>query len=88
MTQRIIDGTLSVLASIVGFALSWPFWRDFEYWPESREMWWLYFVVGFVLAVYVFYVFIRVTRTLFEHDAIGKAAARADAAANDKAGAP
>ena len=68
MTQRIIDLTLSVLASVASFLLSWPFWRDFEYWPESHTAWWIYFVIGFVLAVYVFYVFIGSLRMLFLHD--------------------
>ena len=67
--QRIIDLTLSVLASVAAFLLSWPFWRDFEYWPESHLAWWLYFGAGFVLAVYVFYVFIGSLHTLFLHDA-------------------
>lgn len=68
--QRAIDLTLAVLGSIVGFGLSWPFWRDFSYWPESHLAWYLYFVIGFVLAVYVFYAFIGSLRTLFEHDAL------------------
>lgn len=70
MTQRTIDLTLSVVASTVSFALSWPFWRDFEYWAESRSMWYVYFTIGFILAVYVFYVFIAVTRMLFLHDSL------------------
>lgn len=68
MTQRITDLTLSVLACVAAFLLSWPFWRDFEYWPESHLAWWLYFAGGFVLAVYVFYVFIGSLRILFLHD--------------------
>ncbi len=67
--QRIIDLTLSVLASMAAFLLSWPFWRDFEYWPESHMAWWIYFVLGFVLAVYVFYVFIGSLHILFLHGA-------------------
>ncbi len=66
--QRIIDLTLSVLASVAAFLLSWPFWRGFEYWPESRVAWWIYFGTGFVLAVYVFYVFIGSLHVLFLHD--------------------
>ncbi|MDE2088133.1 MAG: hypothetical protein KGI63_12965 [Xanthomonadaceae bacterium] len=84
MSQRIIDLVLSVLASAAGLLLSWPFWRDFAYWPASHAMWTAYFVVGYVLAVYVFYAFLGALRTLFAHDAIVRAAARAD----DKAGAP
>lgn len=72
MRQLIIDVVLSVLASIVAFALSWPFWRNFEYWAESREMWWVYFIVGFICAVYVFFIFMRVSRTLFLHDSLVK----------------
>lgn len=87
MAQRLIDFTISILASIVSFLLSWPYFRNFEYWPESRTMWWVYFVVGFVLAVYVFYVLLRITRTLFEHDGIDRAetAATADAQARESA---
>ncbi|MCC6240908.1 MAG: hypothetical protein IT448_11475 [Phycisphaerales bacterium] len=70
MGRRSIDLTLAILASALGFALSWPFWRDFEYWAESRAMWWIYFVVGFVLAVYVFMVCIGCVRMLFLHDSI------------------
>lgn len=64
---------VAVLASIVSFFLSWPYSRDFSYWPESQTMWTIYFGVGFVLAVYVFYVFFGNIRTLFEHDAIERA---------------
>lgn len=68
--QRIIRMALSVLASIGSLALSWPYWRDFGYWAESHAMWLVYFTVGFVLAVYVFYIFFDSLATLFEHDAL------------------
>ncbi len=67
--QRTIDLIISVLASALAFLLSWPFWRDFEYWPESHLAWWIYFVLGFVLSIYVFYIFIDSLRMLFTHDA-------------------
>ncbi|NYT62110.1 hypothetical protein H0A66_07230 [Alcaligenaceae bacterium] len=70
MAQRIIDLSLAMLASAISLLLSWPYWRNFEYWPESRFMWWVYFAVGFVLAVYVFYIFLGSLRTLFLHDAL------------------
>lgn len=73
MATGIIWLVVAVLASIVSFFLSWPYSRDFSYWPESRTMWTIYFGVGFVLAVYVFYVFFGTLRTLFEHDAIERA---------------
>lgn len=66
--QRSIDLTLSVVASIVGFALSWPYWRSSGYFAVSSTAWWIYFAVGFVLAVYVFYVFFRTLRALFSHE--------------------
>ncbi len=74
MIQRTIDLTLSVLACVAAFLLSWPFWRNFEYWPESQLAWWIYFVFGFVLAVYVFYIFIGSLRILFLHDTQEQAA--------------
>lgn len=70
---RIIRLVIAVLASIVSFFLAWPYWRDFGYWAESRTMWAVYFAVGFVLAIYVFYVFLGSLRTLFEHDALERA---------------
>lgn len=73
MTNRITDVALSVLASVVAFLLSWPFWRAYEFWPESRLAWWIYFVLGFVLAVYVFYIFLGSLRILFLHDKPGAA---------------
>lgn len=86
--QRSIDLTLSIVASVVAFLLSWPFWRDFEFWPESHLAWWLYFVVGFVLAVYVFYVFIGSLHILFLHDTQNTTAANpADAASTTNRGA-
>ncbi|MEO5623421.1 MAG: hypothetical protein ABIO74_02675 [Dokdonella sp.] len=69
MTQRIVDLTISVLASVAAFLLSWPFWRNFEFWAESHVAWWIYFGAGFVLAVYVFYVFIGSLHILFLHGA-------------------
>lgn len=88
--QRSIDLVLSIVASVAAFLLSWPFWRDFEYWPESHLAWWIYFVVGFVLAVYVFYVFIGSLHILFLHDTQNTAAnAAADpASANDRGARP
>nr|WP_246606847.1 hypothetical protein [Lysobacter antarcticus] len=63
--------------------MSWPYFRNFEYWAESRAMWLVYFVVGFLLAVYVFYVLLRITRTLFEHDALDRADTAAGVARNE-----
>ncbi|QOW24457.1 hypothetical protein [Lysobacter sp. H23M47] len=83
MAQRLIDLTIAILASIVSFLLSWPYFRDFEYWAESHAMWMVYFVVGFLLAVYVFYVLLRITRTLFEHDALDRTDTAAAAARNE-----
>ncbi|MEO7067330.1 MAG: hypothetical protein ABI114_10510 [Rhodanobacter sp.] len=65
--RRTTDLVLSVLASVLAFLLSWPFWRDYEYWAESHVAWWIYFVVGFVLAVYVFYIFMSSLHMLFLH---------------------
>jgi len=65
--DRITDLAISVLGSVLAFALSWPFWRDFEYWAESRIAWWAYFALGFVLSVYVFHVFIGSLRMLMLH---------------------
>lgn len=85
MSQRAMDWLISVVGSVLAILLSWPFWRDYEYWAESETMWLVYFIVGYALSVYVFYIFIGVTRTLFQHSAIEQEAARA---AEDKAGAP
>jgi len=70
MSQRLTDLTISVLASVVALMLSWPFWRDFEDWAESHTAWLTYIVIGFLLAVFVFYVFIGSLRILFVHDAV------------------
>lgn len=87
MTQRTIDLALSMLAALAGLLLSWPYFRQFRYWAVSEHMWWLYFALGYVLAVFVFLVFITALRTLFTHDALVKSAARAPR--NDgKAGKP
>jgi hypothetical protein len=73
MKRRVLtDLVLSALACAVGFLLSWPFWRDFEYWAESPAMWWVYFVSGSLMAFYVFFVFLRCIRTLFLHDTLIK----------------
>lgn len=77
MAQRYIDLIVSALASIVSIGLSWPFWRDYEYWAESPTMWLLYFIVGFFLATYVFYAFLICLRTLFQHDEQARAKAQA-----------
>ena len=69
--RTVIDLTLSVLASVAAFLLSWPFWRDFEYWPESNVAWGVYFALGFALSVYVFHVFIGSLQVLFLHDTQG-----------------
>lgn len=71
MPQRSMDLLISILASLASILLSWPYWRDFEYWPESRLAWWVYLALGFVLAVYVFLAFIASLRELFEHEQSG-----------------
>ena len=70
MSKRTIDLGISVVAAVAALFLSWPYFRDVEYFAESQVAWILYFVVGFVLAVYVFYVFLQATHTLFAHDAL------------------
>lgn len=77
MMQRITDLTLSVLACAAALFLSWPFWRDFAYWPASHMAWSIYFAGGFVLAVYVFYVFMGSLHILFLHSAEERASASA-----------
>ncbi|MCC7039750.1 MAG: hypothetical protein IT516_05500 [Burkholderiales bacterium] len=86
MSARVVIRLLvAVVASIASVALSWPYWRDFEYWAEAPSLWAVYFVAGFLLAIYVFYVFLGCVATLFEHDALE----RADAAvATDRAAPP
>jgi len=89
--NRNIRMALAVLASAASLALSWPYWRDFGYWAESRGMWLGYFILGFLLAVYVFYAFLGRLGSLFEHDALERArrAATADTkAAGDGEPAP
>ncbi len=70
INTRALDLMLAVIASAVGFALSWPFHRDFGYWAESQTAWYIYFIIGYCFAVYVFYVFIGSTRMLFFHDSL------------------
>lgn len=77
MVQRSIDLSLSVLASVLSLLLSWPYWRRYEYWAESRTAWVVYFVLGFLLAVFVFYVFFRALHTMFVHEGPGHAHAHA-----------
>ncbi len=72
MGQIIIDVTLSVVACVAAFLMSLPFWRQHEYWAESQTMWQVYFSIGFILSVYVFFIFLRCLRTLFLHDAVEK----------------
>lgn len=88
MAQRVTDLVLSALATVVAFGLSWPFLREFKYWAESRAAWWVYFVVGFVLAFYVFYVFLRAIHTLFRHDALVHAAPAPESSRNDQGSTP
>ncbi|MGE0580762.1 MAG: hypothetical protein AB7P31_01320 [Steroidobacteraceae bacterium] len=71
--RGIIRMGVAVLASAASLALSWPYWRDFGYWAESRTLWLGYFALGFVLAVYVFYAFLGRLQALFEHDALERA---------------
>lgn len=78
MAQRIIELVLAALAALLSVLLSWPYWRDFEYWPESHGMWRLYFAAGSILAVYVFYIFLRCMRTLFLHDEQARRSASGD----------
>lgn len=86
--QWVIRLSLAVLASLLSFFLAWPWWRDFSYWAESHTMWAIYFIAGFILAVYVFYAFFGSLRTLFEHDAIERAELASHAAPDNPEGQP
>src|SRR3546814_2692837 len=79
MRTRTIDLLLATVASAAALGLSWPYWRDFSSWPESRVAWAAYFCVGLVLAVNDFHVLIVVARTLFEYDVTEHAEAAAKA---------
>ncbi|MFT0531736.1 hypothetical protein ACMHYJ_02735 [Castellaniella hirudinis] len=81
MAQRVIDLVISALAAALSVLLSWPYWHSVGYWAETPAMWTVYIVVGYVLAVYVFYAFLGSLRTLFLHDAQGH---RPDAASQEK----
>ncbi len=69
--QRSIDLSISTLASLAAVGLSWPYWRSHSYFAESVAAWAVYFVLGFLLSIFVFYVFLRALRTLFTHDIPG-----------------
>lgn len=75
MRQRTIDLVLSSVASAAALLLSWPYFRNYEYFAETRLAWVVYFVAGFVMSVYLFQAFLGSMRTLFEHDAIERAEA-------------
>lgn len=68
MSQRTIDLILSGLASAAALLLSWPYFRDFGSLAESRAAWIAYFVIGYALAVYVFYAFLHNLHELFAHE--------------------
>lgn len=88
LARRIIWIFVAVMGSALSFALSWPWHRDHSYGPESQTMWTIYFVIGFILAVYVFYVFFGKLHTLFEHDEIEREEIAARDAANTSEGQP
>lgn len=69
--QRSIDLSLSTLASLAAVGLSWPYWRSHSYFAESTGAWAVYFGLGFLLSIFVLYVFLRALRTLFTHDIPG-----------------
>lgn len=79
MRKRTIDLVLSIVASAVALLLSWPYFRNYEFWPESSGMWTFYFIFGYIVSVYVFYVFLGALHTLFEHDALEHAEAAKNA---------
>jgi uncharacterized membrane protein len=81
-----IDLVLSLIATVVAMALSWAVLRDFHYWPVSHAAWLVYFGLGFVLALFVFYVFIQVLHTLFAHDVLTRE--KTPGAGQDERGAP
>ncbi len=65
--QRLTDLIISFFATLVAFLFSLPFWRDNEYFAESDLYWQVYFVSGFIIGFYIFYVFIGSLRMLFIH---------------------
>ena len=84
MSTRIARLIVAILGGATSVALSWPYWRDFAYWATSHSMWFFYFVVGFVLTVYIFHVYLGSLGTLFEHAALERKEAQARKASSDK----
>lgn len=88
MKQQLVRFLIAIPAAVLSVALSWPYARNYEYWAESPNMWKIYFVAGFILAVLVFYFFLESLSVLFQHDDLARKEREAGGDAKKGQGAP
>jgi len=62
------DLAVATLAMLFFALLSFPYQFEFSYWAESPFLWVVYFLVGAVLVVYIFYIFLQDWRHLMEEE--------------------
>jgi multisubunit Na+/H+ antiporter MnhB subunit len=53
------DLFVSVLVVLFFVLISMPYQFEFSYWAETLLSWTIYFVLGTIFAVYVFYTFLQ-----------------------------
>ncbi len=60
------DLAVATLAMLFFVLLSLPYQFEFSYWAESPFLWAVYFLVGSLLVLYIFYIFLQDWRHLME----------------------
>lgn len=66
--MRAHDLVIALLVALGFVLLSIPYQFAFDHWSESPALWVAYFVVGAVLAAYVFYAFLQSRRRLAQSE--------------------
>ncbi|MDE3090646.1 MAG: hypothetical protein KGJ80_14825 [Chloroflexota bacterium] len=62
--MRVHDLVIAIVVVVFFFLLSLPYQFEYNYWAESPLLWAAYFIIGGILAVYIFYIFLQVRRRL------------------------
>jgi Ca2+/H+ antiporter len=62
------DFIIAILVVLFFVLLSLPYQFEYNYSSESPFLWVAYFIMGGILAVYVFYIFLQTRRHLVNED--------------------
>lgn len=60
------DMVVAILVTLFFVLVAIPYQFEFSYWAETPLLWGAYFLIGYILVVYIFYIFLQDWRHLIQ----------------------